>query len=511
MVIALAVLAPATIGSQCEFESSPYVEAVPAPGGCDVVIDEANSATTLGLLDDPTKRVFCVEPGDYRAAGKVVLAASGSRTSRRFLRFNAPDGSLEDIEQRGQAVFESIRIDGSWWVVQGLSVVPKDPATQSLVTLRGGDHNVLEGNLIDASEQWNVGLQQGVTVSFLGSDPATYNSIQSNLIRGGNRSRIGVDYAGVLIGSSLYPGGNDFNKILDNEISDWGDGIQLSESPECDSADRPHGTLIDGNDIYITAAKRVDCADGSPDPDGDCSCSENGIDVKPDPGSHPSLWTRITNNRLWGFRPTLEPSCGGSGSRGQAINAGNQCAGHVLVARNIVLDATTGVSPVGPGWVIAGNLFYDIRVPLSGRGGGGTAISPSLSSSGLDVQFNTVVDVDNAYDDGSSNTDTRCNAVIDNVGVAGPGVARGFDHVTAYNYLYHSSTANFVGVTNQSRPTASESLNSPYCFLRRRWTGPEWVCVPFGHTEPESPHTAAASNCDPGLASPFGLPVIGYR
>jgi hypothetical protein len=511
--MALALLAPGLLGSRCVLEPSPYLEAIPAHRSCDVTIDTVNFQTKLGQLNDPTKRVFCIEPGDYRAAGTLVLEASGTQSSRRFLRFNAPAGPEEAIGQRQPAIFESIWIRGSWWVVQGITVAPRAPRTYWLISIQGGDHNVVHGNLIDASEQWNETSQEGVNLSSLRVDPATYNSVQANVIRGGNRSRLWMDYAGVLVSSSIFTGGNnDFNKILDNEIYDWGDGIQIADTSSCDSAARPHGTVIDGNDIYITAAKRVDCTDGSPNPDGDCSCSENGVDIKPDPGPDPRLWTRVMNNRLWGFRPTLEPvSCGGSGSRGQAITAGNNCAGHVLVTGNVILDSTTGVSAFGPGWVIAGNLVHDIRRPLSGRGGAGAAILPLVGASDLDVQFNTIVGVDNAYDDASSNTDTRCNVVVDNLGEAGLGAARGSNHETAYNFLYQSSTASFVGATNLSFATAEESQNTPYCFLRRRWTGPESTCVPHAHAVPESPHWAAASSCDPGVASRFGVPIIGYR
>ena len=504
-----ALVAVGLLASGC-LPDSPRLEAIPDPGACDVVITQANAATTLGQLNDASRRVFCVDPGDYRSAGKLLLTASGTSSSRRFLRFHAPLGAHQKAIHRTQrAIFESIQlVQASWWVIQGIVVEPQDPATVFLMKVDGGDHNVLDGNLIDASQQWNETRHVGVAIASWQSDPATYNSVQANVVRGGNRSRLGLDYTGIAVSSSVYAGANnDFNKILDNEIYDWGDGIQLSGDTTCSNAGRPRGTWIEGNDIYITAAKRADCLTGLPDPGGECSCSEDGIDLKVDPGSEARFWTRITNNRLWGFRPTAQVSCGGSGSNGQAITAGNTCPGHVFVGNNVIMDVTTGVLVHGSQWILAGNLFHDVR---NAGEVGGSAIHPSPLATGLEIQFNTVVGVDDAYDDASKKTDTRCNAVIGNFGLLGPGNPRGSEHLTRYNFLYDSPMSNFVGTTNQTFVSAEESQGQDYCFWRKRWTQLQFLCIPLGHTTPDSPHHAAAPLCESNLGSRFGLGPITF-
>ena len=75
------------------FADSPYLEPVPPHGACDVVVTPSNFTTTLAYLyvNDPAQRVFCVEPGDYRARGQLLLSASGTPESPRFLRFHADD------------------------------------------------------------------------------------------------------------------------------------------------------------------------------------------------------------------------------------------------------------------------------------------------------------------------------------------------------------------------------------------------------------------------------------
>jgi hypothetical protein len=511
MVSAGLGLALLAAGGRSALASSPYLVQTPEPGACDVIVNEANAGTTLAQLDDPAKRVFCVEAGDYRSAGALLLSASGAESSRRFLRFHATDGVRSAVHRSERAIFESIRVHGSWWVVQGISVQPVDPDTTWFFAIQGGDHNVLERSLVDGSEHANVLPQVGIYVGGRGYDPGTHNVVQTNVVRSGNASRISMDYAGIVIPVGLAAGvDNDFNKILDNEVSDWGDGIALAGFSEtCEDPGQPHGTVIDGNDVYITAAKRVDCVDGTPDPDGDCSCSENGIDVKPDPGADPEAWTRVTNNRLWGFRPTRSPSCGGTGSHGQAIAAGNSCAGHVVVAGNVVLDSSGGITVAGQSWIVAGNLFHEVRVPGDSTVGG-TAVAPLRLASDLQVQFNTIVGVDKAYDDLSANTDTRCNVVVDNLALGGLGGTRGANHVTEHNFLYQSPAANFEGPTNETFATAEESEDTQYCFWRKRWTDPELVCVPFAKTMPESPHVAATPSCDADLGAPFGLGPISY-
>jgi hypothetical protein len=193
-------------------------------------------------------------------------------------------------------------------------------------------------------------------------------------------------------------------------------------------------------------------------------------------------------------------TCGGSGANGQAIVAGSQCAGHVFVAGNVVLDSTIGIKPSGSGWTVAGNLFHGLR----------RAILTQAGDTGLDIQFNTIVEVVNSYDDVSTDTDTRCNAVIEDQATFGDGWPRGPGPQTEYNFLYASPAGSFLGETNQMFATAEESRNTQFCFWRKRWTAPELVCVPFGKTTSDSPHTAAITSCDSDLGAPLGLGPLTY-
>ena len=65
----------AAVGGGCMAES-PYGEPTPDAGPCDVIVDEVNSGAAFGMINDPSKRVFCVGPGDYRAPRFQSFASS---------------------------------------------------------------------------------------------------------------------------------------------------------------------------------------------------------------------------------------------------------------------------------------------------------------------------------------------------------------------------------------------------------------------------------------------------
>jgi hypothetical protein len=488
---------------------------VPEPPPCDIVITPANADRNLALLNRAGLRVFCVEPGDYRAFGHLELMASGTEDARRWLRLNVPHPAPPAAHQTERAIFHGLLMNtASWWVIEGITIQPTGYQNLAyLIAIFGGSHNVLERNLVDASLQPNRMRQSGVILRATGGGaPSTWNFVQGNVIRGGNASRLFVDYTGVNIPSEAIAGANnDSNRVLDNEIYDWGDGIQVEAASTCDDPAVPRGTIIDGNDIYITADKRVRCSDGAPDPFGECSCSENGIDIKSQGGPDPAHWTQITYNRLWGFRPTLRdvPSCGGSGSRGQAITAGNACAARVFVAGNAITDSTVGVMSEGGEWRVVGNLLSEIRTADAEHGNQGRAIYP-LSGASSHVQFNTVVAVDNAYQDTAEYVTAQCNAVVHDRGVLGASGPRGLGHVARHNFLYESSSPNLDDVTNQVFATDVESQNAPLCFTRKRLTAPEEICVPFGDVGKKSPHKTVPAACSSDLGADFGMPGIGY-
>lgn len=512
VVFAVAVAAAAPAAAQ-SFRDSSWRMPVPDPPGCDVVITKANAATTLYLLDDLRYRVFCIAPGDYRGIRRrLILHSSGASSAPRVLRFAAFDG-LRAIDREAGAIVEAVHIFGSWWVIQGLTVLPRDPDTEDYIGIYGGDHNVIDGNLVDGAEHPNVYDPTGIDVEGYWGDPANFNTVQTNVVRNGDQARTAVDYDGIAVREGNWPGDdNSYNRVVDNEVYDWGDGITVSgHRDDCAEPGMQYGTVVDNNDIYLTPAKRVDCATAEPDPDGACACAENGIDIKADPGPLASNWTRLTHNRIWGYRPTPAVHCGGSGAEGQGVTAGNACAGHVIVSHNVVQDSSVGLVTGGHDWIVTSNLFHDIRFSAGRPDAGQIALWPGPTSTNVQVQFNTIVGVDDAYVDNGPNVDTRCNVVIDNGALhTSLGGVRAANHTTEYNFLYGSPRGRFLGSTNPIYATPVESGNADYCYWRRRWTEPERVCIPFGATTAASPHRTAVANCNENLLAGFGIPTIGF-
>lgn len=495
------------------FEDSSYRIPLPAPPVCDVVITKANAATTLFLLDDARYRVFCITPGDYRGVRRrIILHSSGTASAPRYLRFAAFDG-LHAIERTDRAIVEAVHIFGSRWVIQGLTVLPRDPDTEDYIGIYGGDHNIIDGNVVDGIEHPNVYDPTGIEIQGYYGNSATFNTVQANVVRNGDQTRTAADSNGIAVREGFWPGeDNSYNRVVDNEVSDWSDGITVSgHRDDCAEAGMQRGTVIDNNDIYVTAAKRVDCATAAPDPNGACACAENGIDVKAEPGPLAANWTRLTHNRVWGYRPTPAVHCGGSGAAGQAMTAGNGCPGHVIASQNIVEDSSVGLIVGGRDWIVTSNIFHDIRFSSGRPIYGQLALWPSPLADNVQIQFNTIVGVDDAYADTAPDVDTRCNVVIDNAAAATKlGGVRGANHTTAYNFLYDSPRGRFLGATDRVYATAAESGNTEYCYWRRRWTAPERVCIPYAATTAASPHRHAASNCDEDLLAIFGTPRIGF-
>jgi hypothetical protein len=181
----------------------------------------------------------------------------------------------------------------------------------------------------------------------------------------------------------------------------------------------------------------------------------------------------------------------------------------VFVAGNVVTDAPGGVKSQGGSWRIVGNLLSEIRTADEAHGNQAYAIQP-LSGPGSLVQFNTVVAVDNAYQDTAADVTAQCNAVLHDVGIKGDGAPRAPTQVVRYNHLYESSSPNLDSATSRVFDTDEESLNGTYCFWRKRWTAAQEVCIPFGRTSATSPHATVPSECRTDAGAEFGIPAVTY-
>lgn len=253
---------------------------------------------------------FYITPGDYTGWGVLTL------TKPTLLAYYDQTGNPLRIPASEQAIIEGI---------DGYNV---DNVILYGLTIRGGkskrpglkmgfsplpkcdnwlvDHCIIEG-------QWGPGVRM------YGSN----NTFQNSIVRD-KKEGVGADLGG--IGIFAWKGQvSANNKVLNCEIYNVTDAVGVVYDDKESSGSAP-GTIIDGNDFYITRDLYVQTDLGI------MACAEDGVDFK---NGGPGC--KFTNNRVWGHRPT-DQTCGGSGSTGAGM----------ILQRN------------AKNWTIENNIFFDI-------------------------------------------------------------------------------------------------------------------------------------------------------
>jgi len=484
-----------------EFASSAYAVAVALPA-----CDEANPEVRIidqvadwAAINDPSLRVFCVRPGNYSAAGVLRLETSGTSGRPRVIRYHDPLSAQppHPVAQPSsrRAVVQGFALRGAHrWVIDGLTI----QGARVGVLLLDARHNVLNGLLL-----------QDVIKNHLKVDGvSSHNVLQSSVLR---RTRIApnMDTTCAAFVSPEVGEEQRGNRLVQNEISDCGDAVLLHLEGERTTGGRFPGLVIDGNDLYLTPARYSNCR-GVLDRRGPCACAENGIDVKiGGTGSAPGEVVTISNNRIWGWRPTDrgprgdgENACGASGSQGDLMTI-HRVASHVAIVGNRLFDGPRGIS-LGAGVhhvSVEGNLVYDIARAGTGFGigvGGPDTVVRSnvVVRSGMWLGLAT---------DATQRTLATCNVVVDSGAAGGKTIASGsrFDG----NTYFATSQGRFAGSNDLVFPDTSQASSEPLCFWRKRWTAPERVCVPYGGT---ATPTALAGMCGSTVAPPAAPRMLGF-
>ncbi len=430
-------------------------------------------------INDPSKRVFCVEPGNYTAKGKIVLTASGASGNERYILYRDParpndDTHPVDMASANRVVVARIDIDGGdYWVIDRIAV---DARFGGSSFKNNAQHNILNRMLI---ENANGGL-----LFIRASNNTVQNSVLRKIAPAPRKDRHCILTEGQL--SNI--------RIVNNEIYDCAaDGVQ--------SVGQIEGGIIANNDIYLTSALYSDC-NGNLNTSGDCACAENAIDIKSvtDSVSPPqSKWLMIIGNRMWGFRRT-DKACGGTGDAGHVIVTHNAEADYTLILNNIIMNAPRGftVANTGPDHVsVIGNIFYKIHDRFSGTG------KAIVANNGKrhEYYFNTIIDTDQYLAAGGTDNDFRCNVII-NGGV--PTGWWGTGGESDYNAYYNTSEHSNPGSNDIIHLDVAAAQHTEYCFTRKRLTGPETYCIPNARPARSSPHYLG---CDPRIGSKFDIGV----
>ncbi|MBW2456616.1 MAG: hypothetical protein JRI68_19010, partial [Deltaproteobacteria bacterium] len=291
----------------------------------------------------------------------------------------------------------------------------------------------------------------------------------------------------------LLSGENDGNpaqvlgtRIVNNEIVDFTDSIQLYRPNNATHAIDFGGTIIDENDLYLTDAIYSDC-NGNLEPQGDCACAENAVDIK-SAGTGSNNIVQVSNNRMWGFKDT-DTACGGTGSWGPAavIHQGSE---YSLFQANKIWSCARGLSFTSSRHSVIDNVIYAIDNPYADQGYGLV-----LNGSSSEAYRNIIIDVRNWSTVTGADTDFRCNALLD---AGNPGGTPGAGITADYNWYFNAGQLALPGDHDIVAAQASDAFHEDLCFWARRWTGPEQICIPRGAISGSSPH---AGLCDPNLGS----------
>lgn len=426
--------------------------------GTEFTVASPASYATWGAMftaaDSANADTINLGPGDYEAAWGIMPTtlsiSNGTAERRRVLRYvsSTPPWKRDsnDVAVIGQLSF----FDDSHWIVSGLT--PKSVA----VVWVDGSHITFHEN------HWsNAG---GYCVRMLGSD----NTVQRTFFdtqdsQGDDAPSVHIEPSQVQ--SATLPSNN---KILDNEIKDWNDGIGFTaDKSEGIEANYIDGTIVRGNDIYLTPAKYL-YENG-----GEYADAENAFDFKVG-ASDPAAPVIVANNRAWGFRfvaPSLQ--AGGKNANG-ALVTNHVYSQNLLFENNICGDSPIGwiehqwrgelpYNPPGPsgiatprGTILSGNVWYNIR-----------PFSPSDISSGV-YRTSTRIAVDGDRILGARSLSSK------QVGLPEFG-DNSVDNVTAHGL---HSLGEFATYWDDGDANTYDKIILRY--QRKRLSGPEWVTIEMG-------------------------------
>lgn len=331
--------------------------------GGDVTV-VSNSADLLVAIDDPALNVFCLEPGNYDA---IKLTESGRPSTPKYIVPNHVAGvALEnpwdqDVSER--VTLAGIEFKTAYWYVVGVAVTSDDALSVDFKYTSTG--NVLDSVLIEGiSERLATPTSSRSMVRM--SEQSIYNGLQNSVIQNPPRNP-GQDSHCLVIRDTQY------NTVINNQFIDCpGDGIQIATINSAGWDNR--GNNIIDNEIYITPRLHAVCSDASADANlngpGECSCAENGIDVKDvtsDTLTKGRDMVNVTGNVMYGFRQTHQ-ACGGTGDRtAPAIYLHNTGTQYMNIQSNLIFDVDTGLQLFdkdgtgGPENIkVYNNLFYNV-------------------------------------------------------------------------------------------------------------------------------------------------------
>ncbi len=410
------------------FSQSKYLEPINIPiynpnDSTHVLITPTNGKWNESVLNNLDYKHFYIAPGKYTDS-IIYLRSSGTESARRTLSLYNPSNpndthpaSLPDNEQANVKIYLN---NASYWTLDRISNLDFGDTKYMMWIQNRSSHNI-----INRHHARNV--YKGIYISAFNH----YNTIQNCYLDTATHAGRVNDALGVgLHHGDISNAIIDSTKIINNDIRNYGDGIQLVRSFGSPNTIDFKGTVIDSNRIWVDGDIYTD-GNGNYTPSGEYCVAENAIDVKA--GSFdtnkPVL---ITNNIVWGYRHT-------DGSvmnyvAGKPFNISMADSRNLKYENNIVFDSEWGMflaNLSGTASSIKNNILYDIgnvtptdkdvwvfatpsstgvdttNVPVSNNSiintgissGGGRAMYVSSNNDGIDINNNLFIDTINVHGD----------------------------------------------------------------------------------------------------------------
>lgn len=321
-------------------KTNPYLEPVNLPK-CDANNPEVQFIRTnaeWSNINSSSKRIFCVSPGDYRSLGNIKLTASGTAAKRRYIILNNGNDLHPGKLDISQIAMYSLRFSNAdYWVIDRQAFINSNVST-IINFASGSSYNII-------NRMYTNDIVSSVQIHHMSNN----NTIQNSRFENMKGPSDGVAIALINWGSDYYEVKN--TKIINNEFVDQNDGFQSNRSPKYSSSEGKYqnanveGTIIDGNDFYVTTGDNL----------------ENGVDLKVG-SDNPANPIIVTNNRMWGY---VGPK--GEGDTAMVVHYSTK---NVKINNNVFFDCKSGfvtgsngpVSGFSYGIVtgeMTDNLFYN--------------------------------------------------------------------------------------------------------------------------------------------------------
>ncbi len=326
--------------------TSSYLETVNLPA-CDAGNPEVhfiNNKSDWSQINNGSKHIFCVSPGDYRSLGQIKLTVSGTTNKKRYIVLNNGNNTHPAQLNENELANFALEVNSDYWVID--RPYSYDISGYFVSVIEQGSSN----NIIN---RWYT---TNTTNPLWIRGDANNNTIQNSMFNGKSRSGYDSELGGIIMEDWDKVTNIHGTKIINNEF------INMNAVRLGDKEDNTHyfnNTIIDGNVNEYNDDRRSDCGAATKlNPDGDCSITEDFLVVLKGGSSNINEPVIVSNNVAYGIRKSRE--IGEIGFGGDCITS-YMGVDHVQIHNNVFFDSTGGITVAdsyGQPW---GTLNHDIH------------------------------------------------------------------------------------------------------------------------------------------------------